>query len=142
MDTATYKTTLLDSENSKSIIEKITQEGSTFKEYDVDEFLGKLMHTMNLFENGKYCTKCKKMKDIQEFGRTQNWCKECKNTSFKEYYKRNKEKMRENMKNEYEKRNHLMTCTCGKVIHYVSYKSHLKTKCHLKENIFTLVSQK
>ena len=46
--------------------------GSTFKEYSVDEFLRKLMFTINLYENGKYCTKCKKIKNIEEFVRRQN----------------------------------------------------------------------
>ena len=84
-----------------------------------------------MYENGKYCTRCKKMKNIQEFGRTPNWCKECKNTSSKEYYNRNKETMKEIMKNDYEKRKHLMTCTCGAVIYSISYKTHLKSKYHL-----------
>jgi ATP sulfurylase len=108
----------------------MTAKGSTFKEYNVDEFLQKLMFTMNLFENSKYCTKCKNMKDIQEFGRGQNWCKECKNKSFKEYYNKNKEKMKENLKNDYEKRKQLIMCTCGTVIYSVSYKTHLKSKYH------------
>ena len=58
----TCKSTLLDSENSKAINKMLTEKGSTFKEYDVDEFLQKLMFTIHLLENGKYCTKCKKNK--------------------------------------------------------------------------------
>ena len=109
------------------------------KEYTIDEFLRKIKYTLNLFENGKYCTKCKNMKDIEEFGKAQNWCKECKNTSFKEYYNRNKERMKQNLKNDYEKRKQLIMCDCGAVIYFVSYKSHLKSKCHynlLKEKNF------
>ena len=47
----------------------MTEKETTFKEYRVDEFLSKLFFTINLYENGKYCTKCKKMKNIGEFGR-------------------------------------------------------------------------
>jgi hypothetical protein len=108
----------------------MSAKGSTFKEYTVDEFLRTLEFTLNLFENGKYCSKCKKMKNIEEFGRNKNWCKECKNTAFKEYYSKNKEKMKENMKNDYEKRKQLITCTCGVDIFSVCYKTHLKSKNH------------
>ena len=118
----TYKSTLLNSENSEILIE--------FKEYSVDEFLRELTSIMNLYENGKYCTKCKNNKNIEDFGRNRNWCKACKNTSFKEYYNRNQEKMKENLKKDYEKRKSLMICACGKVINCVSYKAHLKTKSH------------
>lgn len=126
----TCKSTMSDSENSKAINKMLTEKGSTFKEYNVDEFLQKLMLTIHLLENGKYCTKCKKNKNIEEFARNQNWCKACKNTLFKEYYNRNQEKMKENLKKDYEKRKNLMICTCGKVINSVSYKAHLKTKSH------------
>ena len=140
MDTHTLATNHAVHDTCKSSFDKLMREkGSTFKEYSADEFLSTLMFTINLFENGKYCTRCKKMKNVEEFGRTINWCKECKNTSSKEYYKKNRDKMKEIMKNDYEKRKHLMTCTCGAVIFSVSYKTHLKMKCHLKNNL-TLVS--
>ena len=93
----TCKSTLLNSPNSEILTE--------FKEYSVDEFLTELTSIMNLYKNGKYCTKCKKNKNIEEFAKNQNWCKACKNTSFKEYYNRNQEKMKENLKKDYEKRN-------------------------------------
>ena len=64
MDTTTDHNTCMTSFNKL-----MTAKGSTFKEYSVDEFVRTLMFTINLFENGKYYTKCKKMKNIEEFGR-------------------------------------------------------------------------
>jgi len=109
--------------------EEYLEKHSKFNECG-DESLRNFMIAIDLMENEKYCTRCKNVKKIQEFGNKQHWCKECKSTSFKEYYNNNKEKFKENLKNDYKNRKREILCTCGRVIYSVSYKTHLKTKIH------------
>ena len=82
-------------------------------------------------EGEKFCTGCGRIK-LEEFGRDQGWCRECKYAAHKEYYRKNKAKFQQKLKENYEKRRKEIMCECGRLIYNVSLKTHLKTLVHFE----------
>ena len=88
--------------------------------------------SIELFENEKYCSGCKSVKDKNNFSSNQDWCKECKSNLMKKYYEKNINHHRATVQKNYESKQVKTDCECGRTIYLVSMKAHLKTKIHMQ----------